>query len=77
VYPQSNSINKATKMLGILRRRKQLNILHYIGAVDASFEIESIRIAQIGNQVNKRRSILAIRAISALVSRVSLAMARF
>jgi hypothetical protein len=77
VYPQSNSSNKATKMLGILRRRKQLNILHYNGVVDASFEIVSIRIAQIGNQVNKRRSILAIRAISALISRVSLAMARF
>jgi hypothetical protein len=37
----------------------------------AGFKIESTEIAQIGNYTNKRLLILAIRAISALISRVT------
>jgi hypothetical protein len=50
-----------------------LLILHVAIAI---FGIEMDGIAQCGNYVNKRLSILAIRAISALVSFASLAVAR-
>jgi hypothetical protein len=53
-----------------------MTILLILHVAIAIFDITEDGIAYLGNYVNKRLSILAIRAISALVSFASLAIAR-
>lgn len=74
--PKCTRTPNAPQILWHFGSRSIIQYFYCINVAVVVLEIGSIEIAQLGNQVNKHLLTLAIRAISALVSRVSLATAR-